>query len=129
MFKKTITSAVVALGLCLAMTAPTFGGDGYWVAGAVGNWDDGSNWIGGAPPSGVASDFYMENGGTCNFSTDTTIPAINLKVDYVRIEGGSIWNVLPGAKLESDNDKDWKIGEDGGSTGPLDYTGTLNQSW
>lgn len=80
MLKKTITSAVVALGLCLAMTSPTIAD--IWVgAGGGGDgatWQDGLNWDDGNVPGGSSANIGTGDSVVLNWTTTATTADLDL---------------------------------------------------
>jgi uncharacterized protein with beta-barrel porin domain len=68
---KGVQIGIVAALLTLAAGGPALAQNATW-SGPGGDWSDGANWIGGAPPSGVAT-FNGANPTTIFSSADVTV--------------------------------------------------------
>ncbi len=74
---KRVVCGFVALGLCLAMTAPTFGAIDDWIGGASGTWNDPANWNTDGPNALPVIKTEIK-GGTVTLDIVTTVTRLEL---------------------------------------------------
>ncbi len=95
-FARTIKTS--AFTLAVAATLPALATDYYWIGGASGNWNDGSNWSltdGGAAAGDYPSD-YSADVAYVTTATTITLPSANANVSNlyvnanVSLTGGKI---------------------------------------
>jgi PEP-CTERM motif len=127
----TYTSVVLGVGLCFALVVTAEAATIEWnVGGGSGDWNDGTNWTGGAVPTGPTT--RIQSNGTVNLSAAATPGQLIIGSEYSDVDNGDdgphagsgTLNVLPGANLtingfvlgEYDNDANH------------DKPGTVNQS-
>jgi hypothetical protein len=74
--RKCIVSLIVVLVVCLMCVSVTNAAI-LWVDGAVGNWSDGTNWVGGVAPISTIEEVQINN-GTVNMDCDASVGMLHM---------------------------------------------------